>query len=314
MITLPTIIDNCQGWAGAAAIYRPEHVEGWKAVTKAVHDADGVIFCQLWHLGRVAHSCFHNLQPIGASAIAAEGRVTDYDGTKHAYEVPRAVELSDIPAILDEYRIASRNAKEAGFDGIELHGANGYFIDTFLQSCSNTRTDQYGGSVENRFRLLSEIIDVCKESFPSQRIGVRLSPNGSFNGMGSDDNFESYMTYLAMLNEKDLAYVHIMDGLGFGFHDKCQQLKLSDARQVYKGFIIGNVGYTRDSAEEVIQAGYADAIAFGRPFIPNPDLPQRFENDWPLAETTHDAYWTYPNFPDGDPSVGYTDYPAYSSS
>lgn len=303
------------GWAGAAAIYSPEHVDGWKKVTKAVHDANGVIFCQIWHLGRAAHSCFHGLQPIAASAIAATGRVTDYDGSKQNYEVPHAVELSEIPAILEEYRVATRNAKEAGFDGIELHAANGYFIDTFLQSSSNARTDEYGGSVENRFRLLSQIIEVAKENFPSNRIGVRLSPNGAFNSMGSADNFDSFMAYLSMLNERDLAYVHVMDGLGFGFHNLCKQLKLADARKVYDGIIIGNVGYTRDTAEGAIGTGAADMIAFGRPFISNPDLPQRFENDWPLAaDAGHEAYWTYPNFPDGDPSVGYTDFPVYSPS
>jgi N-ethylmaleimide reductase len=303
---------QAMGWAGAAAIYSPEHVEGWKSVTKAVHDANGAIFCQLWHMGRAASTVFHGLQPLAPSAIAAEGQVTDYDGSKHKYETPRAVELSEIPAILEEYRVASRNAKEAGFDGIEIHGANGYFVDTFLQSSTNTRTDAYGGSFENRFRLLGEIIDVCKENFPSGRIGVRLSPNGAFNSMGSEDNFDAFQAYLSMLNERDLAYVHVIDGLGFGFHNKCKQLKLSDARKVYDGVIIGNCGYTRDTAEGAIGTGAVDMIAFGRPYIANPDLPQRFENNWPLAEGDHTTYWSYPNFPDGDASVGYTDYPVYT--
>lgn len=297
-----------------------------------MHAAGGVIFCQLWHMGRTAGRCFHGLQPVAASAIAAEGRVTDYDGNKHAYEVPRALLLDEISAAVNEYRIAARNAKEAGFDGVEIHGANGkgtaywativtayspeiclgYFIDTFLQSSTNHRTDAYGGSVENRFRILAEVIEACKEAYPSTRIGVRLSPNGVFGSMGSGDNYDSYLEILSKLDKLNLAYVHVMDGLGFGFHDKCKALTLSDARSVYKGFIIGNVGYTKETAEEVIQSGDADMIAFGRPYISNPDLPGRFENGYPIAEASHQDYWTNPDSRGGDPRVGYTDFPVYS--
>lgn len=301
-----------QGWAGAAAIYTPEQINGWKEVTERVHGAGGVIFCQFWHMGRTAGSIFHGLQPIGPSAIAATGQVTDYDLSKHAYETPHVLTVEEIGGVVNEFRIAARNAKQAGFDGIELHGANGYLIDTFLQSCSNTRTDEYGGSVENRFRILGEIIEACKESFPSNRIGVRLSPNGLFGSMGSADNFDSFTAYLQKLDKMDLAYAHVLDGLGFGFHQLCAALTLSDARKVYKGFLIGNVGYTKDSAEEAVRSGDADMIAFGRPYIGNPDLPQRFANDWPLVDADYTSYWTYPGFPDGNPNVGYTDFPAYS--
>jgi N-ethylmaleimide reductase len=312
VISEGTIIsEQGMGWAGAAAIYKPEHVEGWKKVTEAVHQADGVIFCQLWHMGRTTGSVFLGLQPVAPSAIAAEGRVTDYDGSKHSYEVPRALELDEIPGVVDQYRAAARNAKEAGFDGVEIHAANGYLVDTFLQSCSNKRSDAYGGSVDNRYRILGEIIEACKESFPSNRIGVRLSPNGAFGSMGSADNFDSYIEYLKKLNQLDLAYAHVMDGLGFGFHNLCKQLKLMDARKAYDGIIIGNVGYTRDTAEGAIGTGAVDMIAFGRPYISNPDLPQRFENNWPLNESDHTTYWNYPDFPEGNPNVGYTDYPYY---
>lgn len=312
VISEGTIIsEQGMGWAGAAAIYKPEHVEGWKKVTQAVHEAGSVIFCQLWHMGRTTGSIFHGIQPVGPSAIAAEGRVTDYDGTKHAYEVPRALELDEIPNVIDQYRTAARNAKEGGFDGIELHSANGYLLDEFLQSSSNKRTDAYGGSVDNRYRLLGEVIEACKEIFPSHRIGVRLSPNGMFGSMGSADNFEAFSEILTKLNKLDLAYVHVMDGLGFGYHNLCKQLKLIDVRRVFDGIVIGNCGYTRDKAEGAIGAGAADMIAFGRPYISNPDLPQRFENGWPLTAADPSTFWTYPNFPDGDPSVGYSDYQTY---
>ena len=312
IITEGTIIsEQGMGWAGAAAIYKPEHVEGWKRVTKEVHEADGVIFCQLWHMGRTTGSVFHGIQPVGPSAIAAQGRVTDYDGSKHDYEVPRALELDEIPDVVNQYGIAARNSYEAGFDGVEIHAANGYLIDEFLQSSSNKRTDEYGGSVENRYRILGEVIEACKQYFPSNRIGVRLSPNGVFGSMGSPDNFEAYTEILTRLNKLDLAYVHIMDGLGFGFHNLCQQFKLMDARKVYDGIIIGNVGYTKETAEGAIGTGAVDLIAFGRPYISNPDLPQRFENNWPLTEGDPATFWTYPNFPEGNPNVGYTDYPFY---
>lgn len=309
-----TISKQGMGWAGAAAIFTSDHVEGWKRVTQAVHEAESVIFCQLWHMGRATSSIFHGLQPVAPSAIAAEGRVTDYDGSKHGYETPRALELNEIPTVVDEYRQAARNAKEAGFDGVEIHSANGYLLDLFLQSSTNKRNDEYGGSVENRFRILKEVIEACKESFPSKRVGLRLSPNGAFGNMGSADNFDAFMEYFAKLNEMDLAYIHVMDGLGFGFHNLCPQVKLAHVRKVYDGVIIGNVGYTKGTAEGAIGTGAADMIAFGRPFISNPDLPQRYENNWPLNDDApHETYWTYPNMhtPEGDPNVGYTDFPTY---
>lgn len=316
LISEGTILSkNGMGWAGAAAIYAPEHVEGWKKVTASVHAANGAIFCQLWHLGRVTSTVFHGLHPVAPSAIAAHGQVTDYDGSKVPYVVPRALETAEIPTVVEEFRHAAANAKEAGFDGVEIHGANGYLLDEFLQSVSNVRTDQYGGSFENRFRIVAEIIEAIKTVYPSTRIGIRLSPNGAFNSMGSADNVEAYTFYLSELNKYNLAYVHVMDGLGFGFHKLCAPFTLADARKVYSGIIIGNVGYDKDSAEAAISSGNADMIAFGRPYISNPDLVERFANDWPLAAPAgHEAYWWYDNFPDGDASKGYTDFPAYKPS
>lgn len=313
VITEGTIISpNANGWAGAAAIYNSDHVEGWKKVTESVHNAGGVIFCQLWHMGRQAHSVFHGLQPVAPSAIAAEGRVTDYDQSKHLYEVPRALETEEVTLLVQEYRQAAQNAKQAGFDGVEIHGANGYILDSFLQSCSNHRTDKYGGSKENRFQVLREIVEAILEVFDSSQIGVRISPNGVFGSMGSADNFESFTYFISELNKFNLGYLHLMDGLGFGFHNLCKQLKLADARKVFDNAIIGNVGYTKGTAEGAINSGAVDLIAFGRDFISNPDLPARFQHDWPLAPSDYTTYYSYPNFPEGDGSVGYSDYPVYS--
>ena len=313
LISEGTIISKQgMGWAGAAAIYEREHVEGWKKVTKSVHEAGGAIYCQLWHMGRVTSSVFHGLEPVGPSAIAAEGQVTDYDRNKIPYVVPRPLEVHEIANAVEEYRAAAQNAKEAGFDGVEIHGANGYFLDSFLQSCSNVRTDDYGGSFENRFRIVAQVVEAVLTVFPASRVGIRLSPNGSFSSMGSADNFEAYTYYVSRLNKYNLGFVHIMDGLGFGFHNKCKQFKLADARKVFDNTIIGNVGYEKLTAEGALNTGAADLIAFGRPWISNPDLVERYKNDWPLAPADHATWWMYPTFPEGDPSVGYSDFPVYT--
>lgn len=313
LISEGTIISKQgMGWAGAAAIYEPQHVEGWKKVTKSVHEAGGAIYCQLWHMGRVTSSVFHGLEPVGPSAIGAVGQVTDYDRNKVPYVVPRALETHEIAGVVEEYRAAAQNAKEAGFDGVEIHGANGYLLDLFLQSCSNVRTDEYGGSFENRFRIVAQVIEAILTVFPASRVGIRLAPNGSFSSMGSEDNFEAFTYYVSRLNKYNLGFVHIMDGLGFGFHNKCKQFKLADARKVFDNTIIGNVGYEKLTAEGAINTGAADLIAFGRPWISNPDLVERYKNNWPLAPADHATWWMYPTFPEGDPSVGYSDFPVYT--
>jgi len=187
------------GWSGAPAIYSPEHVAAWRKVTDAMHAA-----------GSKTHSSFHGLQPASASAIGVEGNAWCLGKTKKPYEVPRALEAAEIPRVVEELRHAAACAKEAGFDGVELHGANGYLIDQFLQSCSNKRTDDYGGSPEKRFRLLREVIAAVSTVFPPSRIGVRLSPNGAFNGMGSPDNVETFTYVITQLDALGLMYLHVM--------------------------------------------------------------------------------------------------------
>eukprot|EP01041_Mallomonas_annulata_P003911 gene3911-7800_t len=286
------------GWAHEPRIYAAEHVEAWKTVTSSVHAANGVIFCQLWHCGRVSHSTYGS-QPVAPSAVLQQGDgIYCADYQKRPYEVPRALETSEIPRLLNDYKQAATCAKEAGFDGVEIHGANGYLLDEFLQSHTNLRDDNYGGSYENKFRLVKEIIETVSTVFPSTHISVRLSPNGVFNDMGNADNFEAFTYYISELNKLNLGFLHVMDGLAFGFHDKCKPMTIQDIRSLYKGIIMANCGYTPESAETVIAAGDADLVAFGRPYISNPDLPERIANGWPLAPNSDPSTWFTPPFAD----------------
>lgn len=315
IISEATVIsEQGNGWSGAAAIYKPEHVSGWAKVTSAVHQKGGVIFCQLWHMGRVTSSKFHGLQPVSASAIAATGNAWCHNKEKVPYEEPRALDETEIPAVVAEYRHAAQCAKEAGFDGVEIHAANGYLIDQFLQSSTNKRSDAFGGSPENRMRLLNLVIAACETVFETSCIAVRLSPNGSFGSMGSDDNFASFSYFIEHL-PAGLAYAHIVDGLAFGFHEKDRVFRAYDARRLYPGVIIGNCGYSQDMAQGVIDAGCLDAVAFGRPFIGNPDLVERFRNKWPLAPLPEFPLWYEAPGDDFESpaaqAMGYSDFPSY---
>ena len=301
------ISERAVGFAGTPGVWTDEMVEGWKMVTDAVHSVGGSIFLQLWHMGRASHSSFQpgNALPIAPSALRIENDQIHTAAGKVPYEVPRALETSEIPGVIDEYRTAARNARKAGFDGVEIHGANGYLVDQFLQSTTNHRTDRYGGSVEARSRFMVEVVQAVTEEWPKQRVGIRLSPNGVYNGMGSPDFRQQFDHALGELNKFDLAYVHLMDGLGFGFHKLGDPFTLQDARKLYKGILIGNCGYTQETAEAAISAGHADMIAFGRPFISNPDLVNRFQKGWPLAPMADMATWYAPT------KEGYNDFPAY---
>jgi len=306
------ISESGMGWPWAARIYNDEHVEGWKKVTQAVHDVEGKIFCQLWHMGRISHSSFHGLQPIGPSPIVASGQGTvGKDFAFHPYEVPREASIADIKVMVEEWRNAAQCAKEAGFDGVEIHAANGYCIDLFLSTKTNHRNDEYGGSFQKKYRFLKEIIEAVSTVFPIGRIGVRLSPNGSWCDMGHSDNHETFSFVIAELEKFHLGYLHIIDGLAFGFHNNCKQFTLFDVRKAgYTGLLIGNGGYSKDRADGAIGSGCCDMIAFGRPYMSNPDLVERFANNWPLAEEAEmKDWWSAPYL---DCSVGYTDYPTYT--
>ena len=220
--------------------------------------------------------------------------------------MPRPLEVDEIKATVADYKAAAVNAREAGFSGIEVHSANGYLLNQFLDSKTNQRDDDYGGSVENRYRFLGEVLEAVLEVWPSNRVGVRLSPNGVFNDMGAPDFRDIYLYSIKQLSKLDLGYVHIMDGLAFGFHEQGEPMTLAEFRTHYDGTIIGNCGYTQEEAEEKVSSGLADIACVGRPFISNPDLVERWQNGWPLAAFDDMSLWYTPG------PEGYTDYPPHS--
>jgi N-ethylmaleimide reductase len=302
-----TISEEAEGWGESPGIYTDAMTEGWKHTTNTVHERGGVIFLQLWHTGRASHSSFHGGKPtVAPSAIKSNELEIHTTTGKQPPEVPRALETSEIPRVVEDYRRAAERAKQAGFDGVELHAANGYLIDEFLQSRTNRRTDEYGGSVENRYRFLKEVIEAVASVWSAHRVGVHLSPNGPFNDMGSPD-YRAQFTFVAgQLDRFGLAYLHLVDGLAFGFHNLGEPMTLAEFRKLFHGPLIGNCGYTKETAERAIAAGQADLISFGRPFISNPDLVERFRNGWPLAEPAPMSDWYSPTG-----GKGYTDFPGH---
>lgn len=303
-----TISEQANGWNESPGIYTDAMTEGWRKVVDQVHETGGTIFLQLWHTGRASHSSFHNGElPVAPSAIRIEGDGIHTPEGKKPYEVPRALETDEIPGIVADYRAATARAREAGFDGVEIHSANGYLLDEFLQSKTNHRDDRYGGSVEKRFQLLEDVVEAVIEEMPAHRVGVRLSPNGSFNDMGSPDYREQFTYAASRLDGYGLAYLHVMDGLAFGFHELGEPMTLADFRAVFSGPLIGNCGYDQATAEAAIAGGDADLIAIGRPYISNPDLVERYANDWPLNPMAEMEDWYTPGG-----AKGYTDFPAYA--
>ena len=295
------------GWLNSPGIYSDEQAESWRQVVDAVHAKGTSIFLQLWHCGRASHSSFHESEglPVAPSAIKLKGDAIHTPSGSQTHEIPRALETSELPAIVENYRQAAERAKRAGFDGVEIHAANGYLIDQFLQSRTNQRNDSYGGTIENRFRFLDEVVNSVLTVWPANRIGVHLSPNGNFNDMGSPDFRETYLYAATRLSQNKIGYLHVVDGLAFGFHGLGTAMTLSEFRSVFTGPLIGNCGYTQDTAEAAICNHHADLIAFGRPFISNPDLVARFNHGWPLNPSTDMSTWY--SFDE----VGYTDYPNY---
>jgi N-ethylmaleimide reductase len=299
-----SISEQGLGWVDSPGIYNDAQVAGWKKITTALHAEGTPIFLQLWHCGRASHSSFHGGQPaVSASAIKITGDVIHTPNGKEPYETPRALETAEVAAVVEDYRRAAERGKAAGFDGVEIHGANGYLINQFLDSKTNQRTDQYGGSVENRFRFLKEIVESVLTVWPAARVGVRLSPNGMFNDVGAPDFRETFTYVAGQLNAHGLGYLHVMDGLAFGFHEQGQPMTLADFRAVYAGPLMGNCGYTQATAEEAIASGQADLVAFGRPYLSNPDLVERFANGWELNPPADLKDWSSPH------AKGYTDFP-----
>jgi N-ethylmaleimide reductase len=301
------------GSPGVPGIYTSQQVEGWRQVVDAVHAKGGVIFLQLWHVGRVSHSSFQpgGVLPVAPSAVAisSEFKTATADGKVVPYETPRALEASEIPGVIEAYREAAKNALAAGFDGVEVHGANGYLIEQFLQSRSNLRTDRYGGSIENRVRFLLEVTQAVIDVWGADRVGVRLSPHGVANGSGEADPMPLYTHAVKSLNAFGLAYLHFIEprSSGAGRAEVNHQNVPSAMvlfRPLWRGVLITAGGFTGEAAEAAIAAGHADAIAFGRIFISNPDLPRRLREGLPLTPYNRATFY-------GGEEKGYTDYPVY---
>lgn len=307
LITEATVISKQGiGWIDSPGIFTDEMVEGWRKVTDKVKPTGTPIFLQLWHCGRASHSDFYNGElPVSASAVKLNGDEIHTPLGSKPYETPRPLSVPEIRSTVDDYRKAAVNAKRAGFSGVEVHGANGYLINQFLDSKTNHRDDQYGGSFENKFRFFHEVLEAVLEVWAPEQVGARISPNGVFNDMGSEDFRETFLYAAEELNKLKLGYLHIMDGLAFGFHEKGEPMTLAEFKSVYKGIILANCGYTKETAEEKLTEGNADLVAFGRPFITNPDLPERFKNNWPLNPAEDMSLWYTPG------PRGYTDYAPY---
>jgi 2,4-dienoyl-CoA reductase-like NADH-dependent reductase (Old Yellow Enzyme family) len=288
------------GYADTPGLWSDEQVQGWKLVTKAVHAAGGRIFAQLWHVGRISAPMFLNGElPVAPSAIAAAGHVS-LVRPKQEHVTPRALDIDEIPGVVEAYRKAAMNAQMAGFDGVELHGANGYLLDQFLQDGSNHRTDEYGGSIKNRARLMLEVTDAVTSVWEADQVGMHLAPRMDSNGAGDSDPLATFSYVAAELGERGLAFICAReyqgpDSLG-------PRLK-----KIFGGTFIANENFTLQTAQAVLAAGDADAVAWGKLFIATPDLVARFKSGAPLNEPNTSAFYA-------GGAEGYTDYPALESA
>jgi N-ethylmaleimide reductase len=295
------------GYPALPGIYTDAQVAGWKKVTDAVHAKGGKIVIQLWHVGRISHPSLlpNNVLPVAPSAIKPAGKAFTYQGLVD-YVEPRALDVSELPAIVQDYVHATHCAIAAGFDGVEIHAANGYLLDQFLRDGSNQRTDQYGGSYENRARLLMEVTSAVVDVIGADKVGIRLSPVNPFNDM-KDSNPQAIFNYVATaLNQFDLAYLHAVEG---GIHGggEADPFDFAAFRQLFKGAYMANLSYDKARGNAAIVSGHADAIAYGVPFIANPDLVERFKQDAPLNEADSKTFY-------GGTEKGYTDYPVLTTA
>jgi N-ethylmaleimide reductase len=291
------------GWPYAPGIWNDEQVAGWRLVTDAVHAKGGRIILQLWHMGRVVHpSLLNGDQPVAPSAIAAPGEAFTYEG-KQPYTIPRPLEIAEVPGLIADYVHAARNAILAGFDGVQVHSANGYLLDQFLRNGSNHRTDIYGGSIENRIRLLKEVTTAVVDAVGADRVSVRLSPNGDSLGVDDSDPYPLFAAVGAMLSDIGIAFLEVREpGPGGTFGAATVAPVAPTIRKAFNGLLVLNSDYDGARAQAALDSGAADAIAFGRPFIGNPDLPERLSAGLPLAQA-NPATW----FSQGP--EGYSDYP-----
>jgi N-ethylmaleimide reductase len=305
LITECTMVaPNTSAFTTEPGIYAPEQIAGWKKVTETVHARGGRIFMQIWHAGRAAHPAMNGgAENVGPSAIAIDSEVHTPQG-KLPNAQPRALTLEEIPAVIEAYVQGARNAIEAGFDGVEVHGANGYLIDQFLRDSANQRTDAYGGPLEHRARFLFEVLAAVTAAIGADRVGLRLSPLNSYNGMIDSDPLALIGFLTERLNTFNLAYLHVMRS---DFFQKQAADVMTVARAKYKGVLIGNMGYTPAEAEQAISEGKLDAVAFGTAFLANPDLPERIRAGAALNQPNPATFYT-------PGPEGYTDYPAMATS
>ena len=294
-----------QGYEHTPGIHSDDQVAGWSIVTDAVHRAGGRIFLQLWHVGRISDPCFQPSRglPIAPSAVAAPGEVHTPEGPK-PFVTPRALALDEIPTVIAQYAEGARRARRAGFDGVEVHGANGYLIDQFLLDGTNRRTDAYGGSIENRARFLLEVTRAVADAWSPDRVGVRLSPRGQFNGMSDSNRSLIFSHAVRRLDELGLAYLHLVDPVRPSPFDNPEIPRLAPAlRALYRGPLIVNGAFDREAAIQALEGGEADLVAFGTPFIANPDLPERLRLQAPLERADRATFYS-------GGARGYTDYPS----
>jgi N-ethylmaleimide reductase len=296
------------GYPWTPGIHTNEQVEGWKKVTNAVHEEDGKIFAQIWHVGRVSHPRYHDGNPpVAPSAVKPEGQIFTADGMMDLV-TPRALETDEIPGIVEDYAQAAQNAIKAGFDGVEIHGANGYLIDQFLKDGTNKRSDKYGGGLKNRIRFPIEVIEAVVKAIGADKTGIRLSPAGRNQGISDSNPKETFGHLLEQLNEFNLAYVHLMEPMNDVSNLENYPSEVTNYfREIYNGTIITNVAYDQQSGNDAIEDGIAELVAYGRPFIANPDLPARFAANAELNEPDKSTFY-------GGDEKGYTDYPFMSKS
>lgn len=283
------------GYADTPGIWSTAQVEGWKLVTKAVHEKGGLIILQLWHVGRVSDPMFLNgATPVAPSAIAPKGHVSLVRPEK-SFVTPRALETSEIPAIVEAFRVGAENAKRAGFDGVEIHGANGYLLDQFLQDSTNKRTDQYGGSIENRARLALEVTDAVIKVWGADRVGYHISPRADAHDMGDSEREASFSYLVSELGKRQIAFVFARE------YEAADSLG-PKLKKAFGGTYIANEKFTRESAEAILERGEADAVSFGLQFLANPDLVKRFAENLPVNAPNFETLYS-------KDATGYTDYP-----
>ena len=285
------------GYIRTPGIHSPQQIAAWRKITDAVHRVGGTIFLQLWHVGRISHPDFHGGElPVGPSAVAANGTVFTAEGPKQMV-APRALELSELPGIVEQFRTGAANAKAAGFDGVELHGANGYLLDQFTRDGSNKRTDAYGGSIENRSRLPLEVTQAVIDVWGADRVGYRISPTGAFNSMSDSDPLHTFSHLTEQLSRLDIVYLHVVDPLAGSNARVAPKL-----REKFDGSFIVNGGFDAATAQAALSRGEADLVAFGVPFLANPDLPRRYRTKSPLNPPDQATFYA------GE-AKGYVDYP-----